>query len=55
MVVGRVRLMYDEDTGAPAASLLETKIFVNSVISNAKNGAKFMALDIKDFYLVSPM
>ena len=55
MVVVGDRLHYDDDAGAPAASLLETKILINSVISHAKSGAKFMTLDIKNFYLATPM
>ena len=55
MVVGGDKLSYDDDAGAPAASLLETKLLVNSVISDASRGAKFMTLDIKDFYLATPM
>ena len=53
LVVGGDKLTYDFDAGSPAASLLETKILLNSVIST--KGAKFMSLDIKDFFLSSPM
>ena len=49
LVVGGDRLVYDEDAGAPAASLLETKIIINSVISDAHRGARFMSCDLKDF------
>ena len=49
LVVGGDRLTYDDDAGSPAASLLETKILLNSVISDAKYGATFMTCDLKDF------
>ena len=55
MVVGGDRLNYAEDAGAPAASLLETKLLVNSVISDSPKGARFFTCDLKDFYLATPM
>ena len=55
LVVGGDRLAYDEDTGSPAASLLETKVLLNSVIGDAAKGAKFMTCDIKNFFLSTPM
>lgn len=55
LTVGGDKLSYDEDPGSPAASLLETKIMLNSVISDAKQGARFMGLDLKDFFLATPM
>jgi hypothetical protein len=53
--VGGDKLMYEFDSGSPTASLLETKILVNSVISDAHKGARFMSLDLKDFFLSTPM
>ena len=50
MVVGGNMLDYEEDAGAPAASLLETKLLLNSVISEAHKGARFMTCDLKDFF-----
>ena len=47
--------MYDDDPGSPAELLLETKILLNSVISNACKGARFMSLDLKDYFLGTPM
>ena len=41
------------NTAAPAANSLETKILLNSVISGRKDGARFMTIDIKDFFLQS--
>lgn len=51
MVVGGDKLDYFEDSGSPAASMLETKILINSTISDASKGAKFMSIDLKDFFL----
>ena len=55
LVAGGDILMYDEDTGAPAPSLIETKLLINSVISDSKQGAKFLSCDLKDFFLATPM
>ena len=35
--------------------MLETKILINSVISDAKKGAHFMTTDLKDDFLNTPM
>lgn len=53
LTVGGDKLDYPGDPGAPAASLTETKLVVNSVISTP--GAKFMTADIKDYFLNNPM
>ena len=42
----RIRLVVG---GAPAASLLETKMMIDSVISDAHRGARFMSCNLKDF------
>jgi len=55
LTVGGDVLPYDEDSASPAASLLETKLLINSTISDASIGAKFMTLDIKDFFLQTVM
>jgi hypothetical protein len=44
---------YPDDCGTPTAGLLTIKLLLNSVISTAN--AKFMTIDIKDFYLMTPM
>ena len=49
MVVGGDKLSYYADPGSPAASLLETKLLLNSVISDADKGARFLSADLKDF------
>ena len=51
-VVG-TRIKIDIDCGTPTASLLTVKLLLNSIISTP--GAKFLGLDIKDFYLNTPM
>ena len=48
-------LEYLLDTSSPAASLIETKLLLNSVISDAKHGSGFMTTDIKDFFLQTKM
>ena len=55
LVVGGAKLMYDDDPGSTATSLLKTKLLLNSVISEAKKGARFLTCDIKDFFLATPM
>ena len=55
LVVGGDKLFYNEDTGAPAASLLDTKILLNSIISDSSKGARFMTCDIKNYFLGTKM
>ena len=43
------KLDHPDDTVSPTASLLETKLLLNSTISDAHKGARFSTLDIKDF------
>jgi hypothetical protein len=44
---------YPGDVGTRTADLLTVKLLLNSVISTP--GARFMSLDISDFYLMAPM
>ena len=53
LTVGGDVLDYFSDSSSPAASLLETKLLINSVISDSDKGAKFCTLDIKDYFLQS--
>ena len=53
--MGGDQLSYNDDPGSPAASLLETKILINSVVSDTKHGARFMSIDLKDYFLATPM
>ena len=55
ITVGGDRLTYNDDAGSPAANLLETKLLINSTISDAAKGARFMTADIKDHFLATPM
>ena len=55
LVVCGDKLFYDDDADSPTATLLETKLLLNSVLSGAKHGAKFMTCDIKDFFLATLM
>ena len=55
ITVGGDRLTYLDDVGSPGANLMETKILVNSTISDASRGARFMSADIKDYFLATPM
>jgi hypothetical protein len=55
LVVGGDKLDYPDDPASPAAGLLETKLLLNSVISDAAKGARFMSMDLKDHFLASPM
>ncbi len=53
MVAGGDRVHYPGDAGTPTADLLTVKILINSIISTAVT--KFMTMDVKDFYLNTPM
>ena len=55
VTIGGDRLTYDHETAAPTAGLLDTKIIINSTISDAKKGARFMSLDLKNFFLQTPL
>ena len=53
LTVGGDVLDYFGDSSSPAASLLESKLLLNSDISDSANGARFLTLDIKDYFLQS--
>ena len=53
LTVGGDCVNYPGDCGTPTADMLTEKILINSVIST--KGAKFMSIDIKNFYLNTPM
>ena len=53
LVMGGNRIKFPGDVGTPTAEMLLVKIMLNSVISTP--GAKFMSIDIKNFYLATPM
>ena len=39
--------MYEADSGSPATDMVETKILLNSVISDAEKNARFATIDLK--------
>ncbi len=51
--MGRNLINYPDDCGTPTADLLMVKLMLISVIYMPN--AKFMTIDIKDFYLMTPM
>ena len=53
LVVGGDKIKSPIDCGTPTADLFTVKLLLNSVVST--NGAKFFTLDIKNFYLNTPM
>ena len=53
MCTGGNLINFPEDTGTPTADLLTIKLLVNSIVST-KN-AKMVTMDLKDFYLNTPM
>ena len=53
--VGGDKLDWPYDAGPPAASILETKLILNSKISDAIKGAHLVLSDLKDNFLSSPM
>ena len=55
ITVGGYILTSDNDAGSPTANILETKVLLNSTISDPTKGARFMTPDIKDCFLVTPM
>ncbi len=52
-MAGGDRVHYPGNTGTPTANLITLKLLINSIILTT--GAKFMTMDIKDFYLHTPM
>ncbi len=53
MVAGGNRVHYPGDARTPTANLLTVKILINSTVSTPN--AKYMTMDIKNFYLNTPM
>ena len=49
LTLGGDVLHYDGNISLPAVSLLEGKLLINSVISDADRGARFMSADLEDF------
>ena len=53
LVLGGNRTNFTGEVGTPTAEMLLIKIMLNSVVST--KGAKFMTIDISDFYLNTPL
>ena len=53
VTMGGDQINYPDDCGTPTADLLTVKLLFNSIISTPD--ALFMTIDIKDFYLMTPM
>ncbi|GFH47516.1 hypothetical protein CTEN210_03991 [Chaetoceros tenuissimus] len=53
LTVGGDKLPYPFDASSPAAGLTDAKLIFNSTIST--DNARFMSIDIKDFFLNNPM
>jgi hypothetical protein len=53
LTVGGDRVNYPGDCGTPTVDLLMVKLLLNSIVSTLN--AKFMTIDIKDFYFNTPM
>ena len=53
LTVGGDKVHYPGDVGTPTADLTLVKMHLNSVISTP--GARYMTLDVKNFYLNTPM
>jgi hypothetical protein len=53
LVAGGDRVHYPFDAGTPTTNLLTVKLLINSMISTP--GARFFTMDIKNFYLCTPM
>ena len=53
ITVGGNRINYPGDCGTPTADLLTVKLLLNSVVST--KGARFMTMDISNFYLMTPL
>ena len=55
LTLGGNLLDFPGDPSSPAVSTTNAKLHFNSTISDAKRGARYMTMDIKNFYLGSPL
>ena len=53
VTVGGNRINYPGDCGTPTVDMVTVKLHLNSVIST--KGARYCTIDLKDFYLMTPM
>ncbi len=52
ITIGRNLVNFPKDCGTPTANLLTVKLLLNSIISTPNT--KFMTLNLRDFYLMTP-
>ena len=55
MTVGGDKLDAYQDVRSPAVGITDTKLHLNSTISDTKHGARYCTGDLKDFFLCSDM
>ena len=55
MTAGGDKLDYPGDASSPTVSMPDAKIHISSTISDAKHRARYLGLDIKKYYLGTPM
>ena len=55
LTLGGNLLDFPGDPSSPAVSTTIAKLHINSTISDAHRGARYMTMDIKNFYLGSPL
>ncbi len=51
--VGGIRINYPGEVATPTAEMLVAKMLFNSIVST--RGARFMTMDISNFYLMTPL
>jgi hypothetical protein len=55
MTSGSDKLDYPGDASSPTVSMMDSKLHINSTISDAKHGARHLSLNIKNYCLGTPM
>jgi hypothetical protein len=55
MTAGGDKLDYPGDASSPTVSMLDAKLHLNSTILDAKHGARHLGLDIKNYFLGTPV
>jgi hypothetical protein len=55
MTAGGDKLDYPGDASSPTVSMLDSKIMLNSTISDARHGGRFLGLDLANYYLGTPV
>ena len=55
MTVGGDRLDYPGYASSPVVCMLDAKLHINSTISDTHKGSRYLGINIKNFYLGTPM